>query len=68
MRRIMPTDWVGRAAVSPPKVCPGGDGEQVGAQPVELGEQVRLAGLGDAQHRHDRGDADGHAQRGQRRT
>lgn len=23
MRRIIPTDWVGRVAVSPPKVCPG---------------------------------------------
>jgi len=40
-----------------------GDGEQVGAEPVDLGQQVRLAGAGDAKHRNDRGDADRDAKR-----
>ena len=42
-----------------------GDGEQVGAQPVDLGEQPSLGGCGEAEDGHDGGDADGDAQRGQ---
>ena len=40
-----------------------GHREQVGAQPVDLGQQLGLAGAGDAKHRHDGGDPDGDAER-----
>jgi hypothetical protein len=45
---------------------PVGDGEQVGAQPVDLGQQARLGGRREPEHGDDRGDADGDAQCGQR--
>ena len=57
----------GSTASSPMNDCPGRDLEQVGAEPVELGEQVGLGGLGDAEHGDHRGDADGDAERRQRR-
>ena len=41
----------------------GGDGEQVGAEPVDLGEQPGLRGGREAEHRHDRRDADRDAER-----
>ena len=45
---------------------PVGDGEQVGAQLVDLGQQPGLGGGGEAEHGDDRGDADRDAERGQR--
>jgi hypothetical protein len=43
-----------------------GDGEQVGAEPVDLGQQPRLRGRGEAEHGHDRGHPDRDPERGQR--
>ena len=39
-----------------------GDGQQVGAQAVDLGQKAGLRGGGDAEHGDDGGDADGDAQ------
>src|SRR5262249_49180678 len=44
------------------------DREQVGAEPVDLGEEVGLAGAGDAEDGDDRGDADRDPERRQRRS
>ena len=44
-----------------------GDGEQVGAELVDLGEQAGLRGGGEPEHGDDRGDADGDPERRQRR-
>ncbi len=65
IRRTMPGADSGSSASSPPNVWPGPDREQVGAEPVERGQQVGLARLRDAQHRHHRGDPDRHAERRQ---
>ncbi len=43
-----------------------GDGEQVGAELVDLAEQAGLGGGGEAEHGDDRGDADGDAECRQR--
>ena len=41
------------------------DGEQVGAELVDLGQQAGLGGGGQAEHGDDRGHADGDTERGQ---
>ena len=46
----------------------GRHGQQVRADPVELGEQRRPARFGDAEDRQHHGDPDGDAERGQRRA
>ena len=43
----------------------GGDGEQVGSEPVDLAEQPGLRGGREAEHRHDRRDADRDAECGE---
>jgi hypothetical protein len=36
----------------------GSDGQEVGAEPVDLGQQTRLGGGGEPEHGYDRGDSD----------
>ena len=66
MRRIIAGAREGSSAVCAGEGLAVGDGEQVGAEPVDLGEQPGLGGGGEAEHGDDRGDADGDPERGQR--
>src|SRR5262245_47492330 len=45
--------------------CAVVDGEEVRAEAVDLGEQAGLGGGGEAEHGHDRGDADRDPERGE---
>ena len=62
--------WRPRAASSPRRgtTGPAGHREPVRAEGVELGQQVGPARRRDAEHGHERGDADGDPEGGQRRA
>ena len=58
----------GSVVASPNTVWPGCDAQEVGAEGVDLGDQVGLARRRDADDGDHRGDADGDAQRRQHRA
>ena len=68
MRAIIPGAAMGSSAVSPKRRLAGRDGEQVGAEPIDLAEQPGLRGGREAEHRDDRRDADRDAERGEPRA
>ena len=61
----MPGAAMGSSAVSPKRVWPVVTVSRLVPEPVDLGEQPGLRGGREAEHRHDRRDADRDAERGQ---
>ena len=66
IRRIIAVASSGSVTSSPKNDWPGLHLEPVGAERVELGQQVGPARRRDAEHRHQGGDADGDAEGGER--
>ena len=58
MRAIIPGAASGSSAVLPEERLAGGDGEEVRAEPVDLGEQAGPRRCREAEHGDDRRDAD----------